>query len=130
MTNSSPLHRLPRGLVVDDDKVLANALKRKLSKAGFSIVVCNDGDKALDAIERCPFAFILLDLGLPSVDGLQILRRIPETTNAETPAFVLTGCPEKCDDATQAGAKRCFVKIRCDLNDVVSGIQDTVLSDI
>lgn len=129
MIMSSPIHRPPRGLVVDDDKVIANALKRKLEDAGFSVVICHDGDQAIDSVELYQFAFILLDLGLPGSDGIQILEHLPETTNAETPVFVLTGQPDKCDQASEAGAKHCFLKTRCKLTDVVSGIHKVVTPD-
>lgn len=116
-----------RGLIVDDDETITKALTTKFSRAGLKTYACHNGEHALDAIALYPFAFILLDLTLPEgFDGLEILRQLPDTTNAETPAFVLTGHFDRCDAAKAAGARECFIKPECELADVVRGIQSAL----
>lgn len=115
-----------RGLIVDDDKKIAQALQTKFNAVDFKTVLCHNGAEAIEAVRGCPFAFILLDLALPEADGFEILRQLPETTNAATPVFVLTGHFDRCDAAKAAGAHECFIKPQCDLGDVVRGVQAAV----
>lgn len=118
-----------RGLIVDDDRMIAAALRKKFQVAGFKTVVCHNGKEAIDAIRGCPFSFILLDLALPEPNGIEILRQLPETTNADTPAFVLTGHFDKCDAAKAEGARKCFIKPECELADVVLGVTTALQTD-
>src|SRR4029077_9411058 len=66
----------PRVLVVDDEKAIRRFLKITLVSHGYSIFEASDGAEALErAISSHPDA-ILLDLGLPDMDGLEIIRDI------------------------------------------------------
>lgn len=79
-------------LLVEDSRFLRVASERALLKAGYEVVCANDGEAALlTARERVP-NLILLDMMLPKLDGLGVLRALkhdPQTTNI--PVIVLTG---------------------------------------
>src|SRR5262245_58475603 len=78
-----------RVLVVEDEAVLAGQLKRALGDAGYAVDCAADGERAdfLGQTER--YDAVVLDLGLPNVDGLTILRRWREAGLA-VPVLVLT----------------------------------------
>ena len=65
-------------LVVDDEPVLADLLRTKLSQKGFNVVEAHDGEEGLNmALQEHP-DFILLDVVMPKVDGLTMLKRLRE----------------------------------------------------
>jgi len=69
-------------LVVDDEVAILRFLRAALEEAGFEVVEASSGRRALDlAASRKPDA-ILLDLGLPDVDGIEVLKRLREWTSA------------------------------------------------
>lgn len=81
-----------RLLVVEDDAVVRAFEREALEDAGYRVVEAADGVAALDAIEMERFDAILLDLGLPDLDGLEVMRRLGETpAHARTPVLVTTG---------------------------------------
>ena len=71
-----------RVLVVEDDRVLRAAVADAVEVAGFEVTSAADGAAGVDALRQRPFDVVLLDLGLPFVDGWEILstlesRRVP-----------------------------------------------------
>jgi CheY-like chemotaxis protein/anti-sigma regulatory factor (Ser/Thr protein kinase) len=74
MTSSRPTRG--RVLVVDDDRALNNVLVDMLKSAGYSVRGALDGSAAVKQLERQTFDLVLLDLGLPKVAGLDILKML------------------------------------------------------
>ncbi len=65
-----------RVLVVDDDRPLARALAINLTAHGYEVTVAHDGRAALTEVARAHPAVVVLDLGLPDVDGIEVLAGI------------------------------------------------------
>ncbi len=78
-----------RILVVEDERKTASFIRKALQAEGFAVDVCGSGDDALAAIESTPFDGIVLDIMLPGVDGLSVLRRLRDQQNA-TPVLLLS----------------------------------------
>ncbi|HWI16383.1 MAG TPA: response regulator [Vicinamibacterales bacterium] len=78
-----------RVLVVEDDRLLGDALRVGLAQRGFDADWVTDGGAALVALRTEPFSAVVLDVGLPVLDGLEVLRkaRAEKTT---VPILVLT----------------------------------------
>ena len=66
----------PRILVADDDPDIRDVLQQFLSNCGCQVETVADGEEALEAIQREPPDLVLLDLALPKLSGLEVLRRI------------------------------------------------------
>ena len=67
-------------LIIEDDPGISNYLKTTVSAAGYQALVCFDGKSALQMIaSHCPDC-ILLDLGLPDLDGGEIIRSVRSWT--------------------------------------------------
>ena len=79
----------PRLLVVEDDPALAQALALALSRRGFQVSQSTNGRSALERALSEEFAAIVLDLTLPEMDGLEVLRALRSQGRA-TPVIVLT----------------------------------------
>jgi CheY-like chemotaxis protein len=66
----------PRVLIVDDNADAANSLGRLLSLLGYQTLVVHDGPSAIREVERFSPGVVLLDLGMPGMDGLQTAEQI------------------------------------------------------
>jgi len=80
--------RSPRVLVVEDDAEIAQAVQRSLRLEGYEVRIAPDGEKALtDARSYVP-DLVLLDLGLPGLDGVEVARRM--RSDSDVPILMLT----------------------------------------
>lgn len=82
-------HSTTRVLVVEDDRTIARGLAQHLEHGGYEVALAGTGREALDVVRRSPPALVVLDLMLPDVDGLEILRALRAAGN-HTPVLVLT----------------------------------------
>jgi DNA-binding response OmpR family regulator len=104
----------PRGpvvLLVDDDAAIRRAVGAALELEGFRVVRASGGRAALAAIESVAPALILLDLSMPDLDGLEVLRRLRERGD-DVPVCVLSARDDVDDRVRglQAGADDYVVK--------------------
>ena len=82
-------------LVVEDDPVLADVLRRYVESGGYSVEVAGDGPAAVEAHTRVHPDLVVLDLMLPGFDGFEVCRRIRQ--EAPTPVIMLTARGEESD---------------------------------
>jgi two-component system KDP operon response regulator KdpE len=96
--------RGPRVLVVEDDAETRRIVTRELHRQGYEVDQADDGRAALDRWEQRRPDLVLLDLGLPDMDGLRVIRRIRR--EAATPIVILSGRYEEREKiaALDAGA--------------------------
>ena len=80
---------MARILLVEDDPSLARGLAASLKAAGHTVDVAADGETALLAALDEPFGLITLDLGLPDISGIEVLRRL-RREGIRTPILILT----------------------------------------
>jgi two-component system, OmpR family, copper resistance phosphate regulon response regulator CusR len=78
-----------RLLVVEDEKILAKHLQRGLQEAAFTVDVSHSVDDAWRLCLLNPYDLVVLDLGLPNLDGRELLQRLREG-GSETPVLILT----------------------------------------
>ena len=78
-----------RILLVEDDELLGAGIQDTLSRAGYAVEWVRDGALALSALEHGAFDAVILDLGLPGMDGLEVLRRA-RVGGSVTPVLVLS----------------------------------------
>jgi DNA-binding response OmpR family regulator len=78
----------PRVLVVEDDVDIAGVLRRSLDKEGYDVRVSGDGRAALDEAGMFEPDAVVLDLGLPKLDGVDVCRRLRE--DGDVPILILT----------------------------------------
>ena len=85
-------------LIVEDDPALRSMVSSVLELDGYDVTVVADGRKALETLRSAPFAAVVLDIMLPGVDGISILRTIREDPAMwSIPVVILTA---KADDLT------------------------------
>ena len=78
----------PRVLVVEDDTDIAGVLRRSLDKEGYDVRVAGDGEAALDEAGVFEPDAVVLDLGLPRLDGVEVCRRLRD--EGDVPILILT----------------------------------------
>ena len=80
--------RSPRVLVVEDDDAIAQVLQRSLRMEGYEVRVADDGVQALDQAHAFLPDLVILDLGLPRLDGIEVAKQLREAD--DVPILVLT----------------------------------------
>lgn len=78
-----------RLLLVEDDLILKDGLERSFSQSGYAVDVMSDGDSANKLLTYQEYDVIVLDLGLPKMDGFEVLKRLRQRGNT-TPVLILT----------------------------------------
>jgi two-component system, OmpR family, response regulator MprA len=78
----------PRVLVIEDDVDIAGVLRRSLDKEGYEVRIAGDGEAALDAAGLFEPDAVVLDLGLPKLDGVEVCRRL--RADGDVPILILT----------------------------------------
>src|SRR6266480_696152 len=116
-------------LVVDDEEHIVMILKDSLEFSGFQVSTAFNGEEALEAVVKEPPDLIVLDIGMPKIDGWEVCRRLK--SNAATrhiPVIILTAYAQVSDQkkGTALGAER-FVTKPCDLTFLVEEINSLLV---
>lgn len=98
-------HHPPRLLIVDDEATIRSLYTRLFSKAGYRVEVVPGGREALKALECRRFDLVLLDVHMPGIDGLAVLRELRGRSRIP-PVLALSGCAtfEEGAEADRLGA--------------------------
>jgi len=97
MTFTQPLAEYGDILVVDDEASVVEVVCLYLQREGFDVRVARDGRAALDAIREKLPALVVLDLMLPEIDGLEIMRRLRDNAAVDVPVIMLTARRQETD---------------------------------
>src|SRR6202789_2572116 len=110
MTSATDFERPARVLVVEDDDAISQVLQRTLRMAGDDVPIARDGLPALDEAHAFLPDLVILDLGLPKLDGIEVAKTLRETANV--PILVLTArdAVESRVEGLDAGADDYLVK--------------------
>ncbi|MEA2312512.1 MAG: two-component system, OmpR family, response regulator MprA [Solirubrobacteraceae bacterium] len=100
-----------RLLIIDDDRALRDALRRALTLDGYDVETAVDGERGLARSAESPPDAVLLDIGMPGLDGLEVCRRLRGSGN-RVPVLLLTARDAVDDriDGLDAGADDYLVK--------------------
>ena len=106
----SEVERPPRVLVVEDDVAIAQVLQRSLRMEGYDVRVAGDGVAGLDQAHAFLPDLVILDLGLPGMDGIEVAKALRETD--DVPILILTArdAVESRVDGLDSGADDYLVK--------------------
>ncbi|MGA2011210.1 MAG: response regulator transcription factor [Solirubrobacteraceae bacterium] len=90
-------HRRGSVLVVDDEPTIADVVSRYLERAGYRTQVAADGAQALEMVARQRPDLVVLDLMLPGIDGLEVMRRLRTPDGERIALILLTAKGEESD---------------------------------
>jgi CheY-like chemotaxis protein len=91
----------PRILVVDDEEIVIKSCLRILGGGNYHVEAAYDGREALRKIEQNPYDVIILDVMMPNMGGLEVLRRVKET-HPDVDVIMLTGLSQAETGLSQA----------------------------
>ena len=112
-----------RLLIAEDDALLGAGLRAALGKWGFTVTWVRHGGAALDVLESEQFLAMVLDIGLPDISGLDVLRKVRATGNS-LPILILTARDTTHDKVTslECGADDYLVKTT-DMEELVARLR-------
>ncbi len=118
-------------LIVDDDRPLAEAIAIELKNAGYQVVLASDGSTGYDlALKKKP-KLILLDILMPNLDGLEMLKKLRQKDNTyctNVPVVILTNLDseEVVHSATQLNCTDFLIKTDTSLSKIVETIKQKI----
>ena len=100
-----------RLLLIEDEPTLRESVAKKLRRSGYEMDDCGDGETALELLVAERYDLVLLDLNLPKVNGMTVLRTLRKT-DLETPVLILSARSEISDkvEGLDAGANDYLAK--------------------
>jgi DNA-binding response OmpR family regulator len=103
-------------LIIEDDQIVGSIYRHKFQVEGFQVELAPDGDAGLKAVASFKPDVVILDLMLPKLNGVEVLKRLrdkPETKSL--PVVVLTNAYMSAlvQEAWKAGANHCMIKASC-----------------
>ena len=115
-----------RVLIVDDEEELVTTIAERLQIRGIQAQTATDGETALKMIEANPPQFVVLDVMMPGMGGIEVLQRM-NAQNLKIPVILLTGygSTEQGMEGMKLGAFDYLMK-PCDLNNLIGKIQEAV----
>jgi len=111
-------------LLVDDEEEFINTLGQRLSARNLKVTTSTSGPDAIDKVDRQDFDVIVLDLAMPGMDGLEVLKRI-KTDHPDAEIIMLTGhgSVESGIAAMKLGAED-FLEKPVDMSELLVKIQE------
>lgn len=113
-------------LIVEDEPRLVEVLSDQLKDAGFSVLIARDGEQGLAAALEHKPDLVLLDLLLPKVEGITMLKQLRSRENGKnTPVMILTNLSDtkNVNEALKYGAYNFLVKANWDVDSIVEEIK-------
>ncbi len=99
---SEARHRI---LVVDDDPLNRDLLQQRLTRDGYSVSTAEDADRALQLVDAGRYDLVLLDIRMPGMDGIEVLKRIRVTYRQDDLPVIMTTAKTESEDVVQALGK-------------------------
>jgi DNA-binding response OmpR family regulator len=119
-------------LIVEDDRIVANIYSNKFSVEGYRVEVAHDGHAGLEALRRFRPDAVVLDLMLPRLTGVELLKKVraePEFEKLPIIVFSNTYLTNMVQDAWKAGATKCLSKASCSPKQLVEVVRSTLMTN-
>jgi len=128
--SAPPARKERRVLVIDDNRDAAAMMAEALQLVGNSVRQEHDGASALRAIAEFTPEIILLDIGLPGMDGFELARRVRATDGqANVRIIAVSGYADEARRGAEAGFERFLIK-PVDIQTVLDAIEEPVIADL
>jgi DNA-binding response OmpR family regulator len=119
-------------LLIEDDQVFGNVYRNKLLVEGFQVEIAFDGEAGLEMVRGFRPDAVLLDLMLPKVPGVEVIRKLRLDSDFEAlPILVFTNTylSSIVQDAWKAGATKCLAKADCTPRQVIGALRSILAGD-
>lgn len=118
-------------LIIEDERSIAQAYGDHLTREGYGVIFAFDGFEGLVAAKKEMPDLILLDIVMPKMDGITMLRKLKEDPALDNiPVIILTNLESKesAMEAFKMGSSNYLVKTNYTLDDITSKIKDVITS--
>ena len=115
--------------IIEDDLIVANIYRNKFNVDGFHVEIAHDGTAGLELLTHFQPDVVLLDLMLPEISGLELLRKIrehPEFKELPIIVFSSTYLTNVVQEAWKAGATKCLSKASCTPKQIIEVVRSTL----
>ena len=119
-------------LIVEDEKILLDAIAKKLQKEDYEIVTALDGEEGLEKIEKERPYLILLDILMPKVNGIEVLEKMHNDEElSKIPVIIISnsGQPVEIEKALSLGVRDYLVKAEFDPDEVLKKVNNVLLGE-
>ncbi|MBI3671215.1 response regulator [Candidatus Azambacteria bacterium] len=116
-------------LIAEDEKSIAHAYGEYLGRRGYLMEYAYDGEEALVKTKSFEPDLILLDIVMPKLDGISVLKKLKEDKDMDNiPVIVLTNLEsaKSAEEAFEAGTSQYLVKTNYSLDDIVDKVKETL----
>ncbi len=116
-------------LIVEDEPSMQRALKSKLEHGGYDVQAASDGEEAIANLKAGVPNLVLLDLIMPKIDGISVLRQMKEDAALRSvPVIILTNLSsgDKVAEAMTLGTFDFLVKANYSLDDVLKKVSERI----
>ena len=113
-------------LLVDDEPMVIQALKDRLTAEGFAIDSAGDGQEALTKVLKFKPNLILLDIIMPKLDGISVLKRLKTSDETKNiPVIILSNLydDQKMEEILKTNNTDYLIKVEHSLNDIVNHVK-------
>ena len=113
-------------VIIEDDLIVANIYRNKLSVDGFQVEIAHDGRTGLELIKKNRPDLVLLDLMLPLIPGVELLKQIrlePDFKDLPVIVFSSTYLTNVVQEAWKAGATKCLSKASCTPKQIIEVVR-------
>ena len=117
-------------LIIEDDQIVANVYRNKLAVEGYTTEISPDGETGLRQIRTFKPELILLDLMLPGISGVEVIKAIrggdAELAKTHIIVFTNTYLTNLIQEAWRAGANKCLSKANCTPKDIIDIVRGAI----
>lgn len=112
-------------LIIEDEEILSDLLKKKLTQAGYEVSVAEDGVEGINQVEKSVPDLILLDIVMPKMGGFEVMKELQKREEfAKIPVIIISnsGQPVELDLAQKLGVKDWLIKTDFDPQEVLDKV--------
>lgn len=116
-------------LIIEDDLLISNIYRNKLTVEGYQVEAASSGEKGLELIQSFRPDMVLLDLVLPQISGVEVIKQVraqPEFTTLPLIVFSNIYLTNMVQEASRAGATKCLSKSNSSPKDVLELVRATI----
>ncbi len=116
-------------LLVEDDSFILDIYGNQLKKEGYAVDIANDGEMALEKLQNSVPDLLLLDIGLPGIDGWEVLKRLRRDPRTQDLKVVIISNNDKEDGADHIEhlkVLKYFLKIETPAEEIVQFVNKTL----
>lgn len=114
-------------LIVDDEELVVKALTRKLNEEGFEVYAAYDGDEALLKVLESKPDLILLDIIMPKLDGISVLKKLKASDETkDIPVIILTNLydDKRIEEVLRTGNTDYLIKVEYPVNEIIRKVKE------